>query len=467
MKRREFNVSITRRQLLAAAAVTPFCSAATLPESRWQVTSFRLDITCPIGHPLLGRRQGVARQIIGPLYAHGTVILGAGKPVVIAAVDWCELRNEAYDSWRQLIATAAGTTAERVILSCVHQHDAPLVDLAAQRLLDGVGMKGEMFDPAFFQKTGQRIASAVRASLANATRLTHIELSQATVKQIASNRRVVAADGTVSFDRGSNGARTAAYRDAPAGLIDPLLKTITLCNGDRRLISLSCYATHPMSYYGKGGVNADFVGIARELRRSEDPGINHIYVSGCSGDVTGGKYNDGSPANRAILADRLLRAMRASSRKTRRYPLQEISFRTTKLDLAYRSDPAYSAEAMTRLLEDKNANRKARVLAAMGLSTREHLGKGNKIDVPCLDFGPAQIVLFPGEAFVGYQLMAQRTRPDSFVMSVGYGQCWPGYLPTDSAFKDGFDGFWLWVDPGAEARIQAALRRVLLPPGTR
>jgi hypothetical protein len=324
-----------------------------------------------------------------------------------------------------------------------------------------------MFDPVFFKKTGDRIASAVRASLDRATTLTHIELSQARVQEIASNRRVKTSDGMISFDRGSNAARTAAYRDAPEGLIDPWLKTISLCSGERRIVSLSCYATHPMSYYGQGGVNADFVGIARELRRSEDSGVDHIYLSGCSGDVTGGKYNDGSPANRAVLADRLLRAMREASLEVTRHPIKDITFRNTKLDLAYRSSAPYTTAAMTRVLHDEKANRKSRVLAAMGLSTRAHLSKGNKIDVPCLDFGPAQIVLLPGEAFVGYQLMAQRTRPDSFVMSIGYGQCWPGYLPTDSAFKDGFDGFWLWVDPGAEPRIQAALESVLTPPKKR
>jgi len=457
-------MSLTRRQLLAATAATTLFPGAVNGVSPWKISSFRLDITCPLGHPLLARRQGIARRIIGPLYAHGAVIQGAGKPVVLAAMDWCELRNDAYDTWREVIAQAAETDPERVILSCVHQHDAPLVDLGAQQLLDAVGMQGEMFDRAFFRKTGERIASAVRQCLTNSTPLTHIELSEARVKRVASNRRIQTEDGTISFDRGSNGAKTARYRDAPEGLIDPWLKTISLCNEKRRIVSLSCYATHPMSYYGQGGVNADFVGIARELRRAEDPGVDHIYLSGCSGDVTGGKYNDGSPANRAVLADRILRAMRETTQKARRHTIKEISFRNTKLDLAYRSSPAFSTESMNRILRDKRANRKARVLAAMGLSTRKHIEDGNQIDLPCLDFGSAQIVLLPGEAFVGYQLMAQNTRPKSFVMSIGYGQCWPGYLPTDSAFSDGFDGFWLWVDPGAETRIQSALKAVLTPP---
>ena len=102
--------------------------------------------------------------------------------------------------------------------------------------------------------------------------------------------------------------------------------------------------------------------------------------------------------------------------------------------------------------------------SGQGLSTRQRLAAGKRIDLPCLDLGGrAQIVLLPGESFVGYQLLAQEIRPDSFVMSVGYGECWPGYLPTESAFNDGFSGHWLWVAPGAENRIRQALKQVLGP----
>jgi hypothetical protein len=81
--------------------------------------------------------------------------------------------------------------------------------------------------------------------------------------------------------------------------------------------------------------------------------------------------------------------------------------------------------------------------------------------MPCIDFGSGLIVLFPGEAFVGYQLMAQQMRPDSFVLSIGYGECWPGYIPTEDAFHEGFHDKWLWVAPGSEARVRAAMRQLL------
>ena len=83
------------------------------------------------------------------------------------------------------------------------------------------------------------------------------------------------------------------------------------------------------------------------------------------------------------------------------------------------------------------------------------------IDLPCLDLGVAQVVLLPGEAFVGYQLMAQRLRPDRPVMAIGYGECWPGYIPTKQAFEEGFGHGWRWVAPGCEAIIRGRLEQVL------
>jgi hypothetical protein len=455
-------MAISRRDLLSAAAATLFL-APSRNESKFSLAKFRVDVTCPIGHPLLARRQGIAKQISDPLYAHGLVLLGVGDPIVLVAVDWCEIRNDAYDRWRKVLADAAGSSPERILLCSVHQHDAPLADLGAEKLLAEVGMSGEMLDVDFFEQTGQRIAAGLRESLSHARTITHLGLGQAQVQNIASNRRVVLTDGTVTFRRGSSGGGDRVNREASDGLIDPWLKTISFWDQDKPVAALSAYATHPMSYYGGGEVSADFVGMARERRRRDDPSVHQIYVSGCSGDVTAGKYNDASRANRAVLADRLYKGMTAAWKATNRVPLEHVAFRSTKLDLEFRKSEHFTAEAMRRVLENEQAGRKERVAAAMGLSTRGRLKAGHKIDVPCLDLGSAQIVLLPGEAFVGYQLLAQSLRPDSFVMSIGYSECWPGYLPTEAAFKDNFDGHWLWVAPGAESRIKDALRRVLKP----
>src|SRR5204863_1225748 len=120
---------------------------------------------------------------------------------------------------------------------------------------------------------------------------------EAKVEKVASNRRYFDEDGKLHFNR-TSASRDPKARTAAEGTIDPLLKTVSFWNGDTPLLGLSAYALHPMSYYGKGGVSADFVGMARKRRQADTPGTVQIYASGCSGNVTAGKYNDGDPDNR-------------------------------------------------------------------------------------------------------------------------------------------------------------------------
>ena len=44
------------------------------------------------------------------LRCRGIVIVGAGKPIVLCAVDWIGIANEGHDQFREMLADAAGTT---------------------------------------------------------------------------------------------------------------------------------------------------------------------------------------------------------------------------------------------------------------------------------------------------------------------------------------------------------------------
>jgi hypothetical protein len=217
-----------------------------------------------------------------------------------------------------------------------------------------------------------------------------------------------------------------------------------------------------MSYYGKGGVSADFVGLARKRRQADDPAVFQAYLSGCSGNVTAGKYNDGSPDNRPILAERMYTAMVAAWKATKRQPLTAVSFRSVPLRLEPRGGAGFTVADLTkRLTTDPKPF--GQCLAALGLSWRKRADAGHKIDVPVLDFGAAQFLLLPAESYVEYQLLAQRQRPDSFVLVAGYGECAPGYIPTEKAVEEGDANLhdWCWVAPGAEKAMTAAITEAL------
>jgi hypothetical protein len=456
MKRR---AAITRMAWMAGAlAVRPGLAAARSPA--FALATFSADVTVPPGHGMMGGAW-LSKSVADPLFAHGFVLIGAGQPVVFVAVDWCEIRNDALSRWQEVLANAAETKPERVMVCALHQHDAPVADLEAERILRASKAAGTICDLELHERAVQGIATALRESLKSAQPVTHIGIGQARVERIASNRRYVMPDGSVRFDRNSS-TRNAFAIEADEGLIDPWLKTLSFWNGDTPMAAISGYAVHPMSYYGGGEVSADFPGLARSRRQKDTPGVKQIYFSGCSGNVTAGKYNNGDRANRAALADRLYQAMVAAWRNTRRHALVEVNFRSTPVRLEPRDGPGFTVAGLQKKLATETKPFQ-QCLAAMGLSWRKRADAGHRISIPTLDLGAAQLLVLPGEAYVEYQLAAQRERPDSFVLVAGYGEGATGYIPTEKHFedKDPNLGDWCWVAPGCEARLLAAIRQAL------
>jgi hypothetical protein len=211
-------------------------------------------------------------------------------------------------------------------------------------------------------------------------------------------------------------------------------------------------------------VSADFVGLARRRRQADTPGVFQMYVSACSGNVTAGKYNDGSPDNRPVLADRVHRAMKAAWDATTRRPIRSADFRSVPLVLEPRASAGFSSdELMKRLNTDPRPF--GRCLAALGLSWRKRCEAGKPIDLAVLDFGAAAFALLPAESYVEFQLAAQELRPRSFVVVAGYGECGPGYIPTERAWKENDTNLtdWCWVTEGSEVRLLDALGKLLRP----
>ncbi len=456
----------TRRDALAAALVATATGGLRPPlrgadENKLTLATFDAEVTVPLGHPCMGGGIAPAKEIVDPLFAYGFVLQGAGKPVVFLALDWCEIRNGAYDLFREKVAKAVGTDAVRVMLCALHQHDAPIVDLEGQQMLEKAKAKGAICDLAFFEKAVGRVADAAGKCLKAAKPVTHIGTGEGKVEKVASNRRYFDADGKVHFNR-TSASRDPKARAGEDGTIDAMVKTISFWNGDTALCGLSAYAVHPMSYYGKGGVSADFVGMARKRRQADTPGVMQIYASGCSGNVTAGKYNDGDPNNRPVLADRIHAGMSAAWRATKKTALKDVTFRSVPLTLEARTSEGFSEEALTKRMKD-DPKPFGQCLAALGLSWKKRCDAGKPIDLPVLDFGGPCITLLPAESYVEFQLAAQKARPDGFVLTAGYGECGPGYIPIERAWKenDGNLSDWSWVNPGSEKRMVEAIEKAL------
>jgi hypothetical protein len=421
-----------------------------------RLATFDIDATPPVGTRLTYDTE-VNKWDLG-LRARGIVLTGAGQPIVLCSVDWIGIANEGQDAFRQALADAAGTVPERVAIHTVHQHDAPTCDFGAERMLRNAGLNPICFDGTFARDVISRLVASVKQSLGHTQVITHIGRGEARVFKVASNRRIIGSDGLWRATRFS-GCKDSALRAEPEGLIDPMVSLVSFWNGDKAVAVLSYYANHPQSYYRTGIANPDYPGVARFMRQLAVPQALHIHFNGAGGNLTAGKYNDGSPGNRLILAERLADGMKRAWEATRREPVtaDAISWSVEPLDL-----PG------TKNTQDIQAalNKNDSIFLANNISKLVWLNRckeGKLLDVRCLSLGSARIVFLPGEPFIEFQLAAKAARPDLFVAVAGYGDYAPGYICTAVAYKEGGyeSGQASGVTPEAEGILMRAIRKFL------
>jgi hypothetical protein len=184
--------------------------------------------------------------------------------------------------------------------------------------------------------------------------------------------------------------------------------------------------------------------------------------------VVAAKYNEGNNESRLALAQRLATAMSQSIKnlkvvqpKDTTFPIQ--AFRSISLRLPPPEEGNLHPDKLKATIADKSSPARERITAALGLSYWQRCRTGQAIDVPVIDFGKALYLVLPAEMFVEYQLAAQKMAADRNVIIAGYGECAPGYIPTEKARQEGFveEHRYCWNKPGSEEAIRAALKEAL------
>lgn len=397
-----------------------------------RVAIFKTDATPEIGMPVAYVK---ARSITDPLSARGIVLMGQDKPIVLCAVDWIGIGNGGHDEWRRGLAEAAGTTVDRVTVHTLHQHDGVRCDLTAEALLSQNGLGGSRMDAAFCLKVIAQTAASVRESMKQARPVTHLGVGEAKVEKVASNRRILGPNGRVLFGRMSS-SRDPKAKEAEEGIIDPVLKLVSFWDGESALACLSYYATHPQSFYGKGDVTAEFVGLAR-AERELALSVPHVHFNGASGNVAAGKYNDGSPEARVQLTERMSDGMKRAWEATQKSPITagDVVWRIERVKLPLTA--SLQREPLERTLADEQAEDRGRLNAATKLALLNRVEAGHQFELTLLRLGKVNVLHMPGELFVEYQLAAQQMKPEATVCMAAYGDYAPGYIGTQIAYSQG------------------------------
>ncbi len=461
----------SRRQFLKQTVLTtaagwslqiPAMLAAAESAGALQIAPFKFNVTPPLGHSCCGGWIKPIEVIDDELEAVGIVLLGAGPPIVLCAVDWTGLLNEAHLQWRAALAEAAGTTPDRVAVQCVHQHNAPMACLEAERIVAAEGDLPQILMTDFFHRCLDAGRTSITQAIAQSRPVTHIGWGQAKVVGVASNRRVKRDhNGTVLAMRGSS-CKDLSLIEMDEGLIDPYCKTIAFFDGSKKVASLHYYATHPMSYYADGRCTSDFAGLARKQRQQDEPDCRHIYFTGCSGNVAAGKYNDGSHAARVTLTKRLYDGIVASESQLERSELKSEKLIWKTADVLPPARTSFQAQALAELIANKSESVVNRNRSSYTLSWLRRAERQIPIVLSCLHLGSTKLLHLPAEMFVEYQLRAQRLQLDNFVCTAAYGDGGPWYIPVKEEYPNGgYEVSVAFCEPEVDDILTEGMTRIL------
>ncbi len=406
----------------ALLLIVPLILAAAPP----RLATFRADLTPRMGDPLIWVTP--LTKIEDPLRAKGIILEAGGTRVVLCAIDWCGVGGPAYDILRKALARAAGTG--NIALHTVHQHAAPYI------AGDGYLRMRSL------EELSARLGEAVRT--ADWQPFDSVATAETRVERVASARRILTG-GKVTV-RFSTGGRDPALAALPEGDIDPSLRTITFAYRGRVLARVHYYATHPQTFCCDGRASADFVGAAREAAEREQ-GVFQVYFTGAAGDVTVGKYNDGSAEARRGLETRLLAAMRAAAAAKPTYiPVGDLTWRTEPLVL-----PKTQRRAPPGTPDEAEAYRRA--------ITAAFVQRQEPLKAALVEIGGIRAIHLPGEPMLEFQRYAREL--GAFAVA-GYGDISPGYLCTDRAYEEGgYEPGASNTAPGAEEALKAVIGKLL------
>ena len=431
------------RAILGTGLLAVAVSAAEL-----RVAAFRADATPAMGEPLIWIQP--TTKVEDPLLAKGVVLDDGKHRYVLCSVDWCGLGGSTHLLFRRKAAAAAGTDISRVTIHSVHQHTAPYIDGGAYSLMRTFPNPPLLMSDEYLEAVTDRLAGAVKEAVKRLQPFDSIGVGEARVERVASARRIH--DDGKLVTRYSTGAKDPKMAALPEGEIDPAVRTVTLANGGKPLVRLHYYATHPQTFCCDGRVSGDFVNTARE-KLEQDEGIPQVYFTGCAGNVTVGKYNDGSEKARAELARQLRKGFDSSIDATRFHKAAALRWKTTDLKLP----PKPGIPTDPSALKGKSGVDLYRSAQATAFCMRTE-----PLTMSLLEIGPARIIHMPGEPMLEFQKYALGVNRSPFLAVAGYGDISPGYLCTDQAFREGgYEPSASNAGPGTEAQIKKAIDKLL------
>jgi hypothetical protein len=249
------------------------------------VGSSKIDITpsMPVylcGYDLPIRRQNLSQGSLYPLHARALYISGPREAVLFVILDLLGVTAACVSYLKDAIERAHGVSQERIVISTIHTHSAPMLGVTAPGGVQPEGFLAEMYE---------RILTAVDTAV-RSRRPARMGYGFA-VADACHNRRHVMDDGSI-VDEWSEEVRRHGL--IPTGPRDPFVRMLKIDEVDGAPICVVVnYSCHPVVLTKNNLLmSADYVGYS--LRHIED-GTEYpiaIHTTGAAGDINPSRRAD-------------------------------------------------------------------------------------------------------------------------------------------------------------------------------
>ncbi len=282
--------------------------------------------------------------------AIGFVVIGAGKPIVICAVDWtgCSTKRTLHGALLWLKPPERRPIVW--LVQVVHQHNAPFACLEAAKIVADQKTLPSMLNVDFFNRCLDAGRLAVGGAMQRGEKVTHIGRGQAKVIDVAAKSAHLGRQW-----QSASSTRQFLCRPSPAcsprRFDRSYLKTVAFYAGERKLAACHYYACHPMSYYGDGRASSDFCGLLANVAKAmnRDARTSTLTVA-VAISVPANTTMDRQPCVRT--GGRIYDGIVGADKELKREPIEKVSWKTC--DILPPVDPRWDQDKIMAQIEDKS-----------------------------------------------------------------------------------------------------------------
>lgn len=392
-----------------------------------------VDITPPLGVEIIGYfSRRIAEDVHDPLEAVALVAGDGETQIAIVVLDLVMAARQDLDKLRERASELSGIPPDHIMVSCTHTHQGPATFTVFNTTREEEYMAWAM----------EKAADAVRLAQ---LRMQPVAMGHASGRcpEATHNRRWHMKDGSVLM----HPAPGSPERVRPAGPDDPELIVVGFSspNGNQPRAALLNFSLHYVGTPAASTITADYSGVLRrELARMVGGGFRAVYANGCCGDnywvdTDAPPWDPPHPFFHIERIGRILASEAYRQWQNIRDWNEEaaVSAIWTEIPFRRREATPQQMEEAKRMLEGPPEPGNREWVYANELMRLAEEPLERPVPIQAMRIGDVGIVGLPGEVFVEIGLAIKRLSPFARTVLVELANDWAGYIPTDTALKEG------------------------------